>query len=97
MRNHDLILERKNVVLKPEDYEMIRAGDWVDILNINGQTVERCIRIDSVIPLTGRTRVQKKHNENPENLESYLISGRLALCPLYGKRLQRVVMQSRAD
>ena len=96
MRSHDLILERENVVLNPEDYEYIRVSDWVDVLGPSGRDVQRCVRVESVMPLTGRTRHQRSHGDRPENLEGYLLDGRLALCPLYGKRLMRVIRDQKA-
>jgi len=96
MRSHDLILERAIAALKPEEYRLIRVGDWVDVLGPRGQTVEQCVRVDSAMPLAGRTRYQKARSEDAQDLEGYLTSGRLALCPLYGKRLQKAIMQHRA-
>lgn len=96
MRSHDLILERKDVVLNTKDYKYIRVGDWVDVLSPDGKSVQRCIRVESVMPLTGRTRYQRGRGDEPENLEEYLVDGRLALCPLYGKRLTKLVQGQKA-
>jgi len=88
VRNHDLILERTFVRLDPNEYEQMRIGDWVDVLSPRGDSVDLCVRIATVFPLTGQTRFMRSQGRSVD-LEEYLKAGRLALCPLYGKSLAR--------
>lgn len=89
MRNHDLILERSFVRIRPEEYEQIHVGDWIDVLSPRGSSVDLCVRVASIFPLAGQTRFMRSQNQAPVDLEEYLKADRLALCPLYGKALAR--------
>lgn len=97
VRNHDIDEDRSIVPLTVTDYKLIRPGDYVDILSKNKKAVEMCVRVATVYPLAGQTRVMRSRSREPINLEEYLKAGRLALCSLYGKRLARVINKVRVS
>jgi len=97
MRSHDISEVRSIIPLTVADYELIRPGDHVDLLTKNRKAVEMCVRVVSVYPLAGQTRVMRSRGREPVNLEEHLKAGRLALCSLYGSRLARVVSQTRVS